>query len=171
ILEYNVIQDFFSRNILLNYISKRQNMAVAKQLLSSMITRGLVSDVYTYETIIARYCKLGNTNDILQKYIVDELQKRRLFDTTSFNTLISGYYTVWFKEEEKELMKMKIAQSICPDFVTYTTLVTHFIKKCSPNGVIALHDYVILKGVVPDQKTYDTIETPLLLEEGRKKKS
>ncbi|RYR62887.1 hypothetical protein Ahy_A04g020640 [Arachis hypogaea] len=93
ILEYNVIQDFFSRNILLNYISKRQNMAVAKQLLSSMITRGLVSDVYTYETIIARYCKLGNTNDILQKYIVDELQKRRLFDTTSFNTLISGYYT------------------------------------------------------------------------------
>ncbi|XLS79366.1 hypothetical protein HN51_063591 [Arachis hypogaea] len=89
----------------------------------------------------------------------------------TYNTLINLLCKCGCEEEAKELMKMMIVQGIRPDFVTYTTLVTHFIKTCSPNEVIALHDYMILKGVVPHQKTYDTIVAPLLLEEGRKKKS
>ncbi|KAL4345510.1 hypothetical protein HN51_063567 [Arachis hypogaea] len=89
----------------------------------------------------------------------------------TYNTLINLLCKCGCEEEANELMKMMIVQGIRPDFVTYTTLVTHFIKTCSPDEVIALHDYMILKGVVPHQKTYDTVVAPLLLEEGRKKKS
>lgn len=70
-------------------------------------------------------------------------------------------------EEAKELMKMMIMQGIRPDFITYTTLVIHFIRKCCPEEVIALHDCMILKGVVLDQKTFDAILSPLLSEEGK----
>ncbi|KAM1877975.1 hypothetical protein ACFX14_040017 [Malus domestica] len=58
-----------------------------------------------------------------------------------------------------------ISRSMVPDFVTYATLDTNLNKNCSPKEVVALHDYMVTKGVIPDRQTHKDIVCSYLLEE------
>ncbi|KAM2845931.1 hypothetical protein COP1_028316 [Malus domestica] len=65
-------------------------------------------------------------------------------------------------------MKVMISRVVIPDFITYTTLITNLSKNCSPEEVIALHDYMVIEGVIPDRQTYKDIVCPYLPEENSK---
>ena len=65
-------------------------------------------------------------------------------------------------QQAKEVMKNMIFEGVAPDFIMYTTLVTHTAKNCSTEEVIELHDYMMVKGVIPDSQTYNSVVSPLL---------
>ncbi|RXH93028.1 hypothetical protein DVH24_013604 [Malus domestica] len=104
-----------------------------------------------------------------------------LLDIITYNTMINGYFIsgmidqafvllrvmgeVWCIQQAGGLVKVMISRSMVPDFVTYATLDTNLNKNCSPKEVVALHDYMVTKGVIPDRQTHKDIVCSYLLEE------
>ncbi|KAM1469351.1 hypothetical protein ACFXTO_040540 [Malus domestica] len=157
---------------------KSKNLTAAKQLTGSMFVRGLLRDTVTYGTLIDGHCKEGSIGSAVQIY---EKLMLDLLDIITYNTMINRYFIsgmidqafvllremgeVWCIQQAGGLVKVMISRSMVPDFVTYATLDTNLNKNCSPKEVVALHGYMVTKGVIHDRQTHKDIVCSYLLEE------
>lgn len=67
-------------------------------------------------------------------------------------------------QQAEELMKLMVDRGPVPDCSTYSILITRVRKTCSADEILSLHDYMVLKGVILDGCTYESILKPLVQE-------
>nr|XP_029144963.1 pentatricopeptide repeat-containing protein At1g11710, mitochondrial isoform X2 [Arachis hypogaea]XP_029144964.1 pentatricopeptide repeat-containing protein At1g11710, mitochondrial isoform X2 [Arachis hypogaea]XP_029144965.1 pentatricopeptide repeat-containing protein At1g11710, mitochondrial isoform X2 [Arachis hypogaea] len=119
--------DVYTYGTMIDGYCKLGNTNDALQVFDWMINMDEKPNLTIYNSVINGLCKMASTD--AAEYIVDELRKRRLFDATTFNTLISGYCTAGQIDKVFNLtMEMK-SLGISVNRVTYNTLI-NLLCKC-----------------------------------------
>ncbi|KAI4370986.1 hypothetical protein MLD38_019270 [Melastoma candidum] len=147
-------------NTVLNGFCRAAKMVEAEALVNSLHEVGL-SDSITLNTLLNGYYLSGDVDKAL--CLVSEYGKLGIRgDIVTWNILINWLCKFGAHLIGKEMMMLMIERGLVPDARTYTMLITNFRKRCAPEEVIELHDYMVINGVVPDSKTYQAIVKPLL---------
>ncbi|MED6210959.1 hypothetical protein PIB30_069083 [Stylosanthes scabra] len=149
--------DVFTYGIVIDGYCKLGNTNDALQVFDWMIKMDEKPNLTIYNSVINGLCKMASTN--VAEDVVGELRKRRLFDATTFNTMISGYCTGGHIDKVFSLaMEMK-SLGISVNIVTYNTLINLLCKCGCEEEAKELIKMMIVQGIRPDFITYTTLVT------------
>ncbi|KAK7258017.1 hypothetical protein RIF29_32394 [Crotalaria pallida] len=152
-----LVPDVCTYGTVIDGYCKLGNTENALQVYEGMIKMGEKPNLTIYNSVINGLCKLASTD--VAKLLVEEFRERKLFDATTFNTLISGYcISGQIDEVINSTVEMK-RLGISMNRVTYNTLINLVCKYGYDEEAKELMKMMIMQGIRPDFITYTTLVT------------
>ncbi|WOL04932.1 pentatricopeptide repeat-containing protein [Canna indica] len=151
-------------NSIIHGFCRMELLDVALLVIEELRRTGMLLDVFTYNTMINGYLSNHRVDEAF--HICHDMQRVGIaVNEVTCNIFMDYLCRIGCFEQAKDLLRIMLDRLFIPDHITYTILITAFSKNCSANEVIELHDYMVIRGVSPDDFTYKTIVSILILAE------
>ncbi|XP_061345531.1 pentatricopeptide repeat-containing protein At1g11710, mitochondrial [Gastrolobium bilobum] len=152
-----LVPDVYTYGTVIDGYCKLGNTEKALVVYDGMIKMDEKPNLAIYNSFINGLCKMASTD--VAKLLVDELRKRKLFDATTFNTLISGYCISGQIDEVFSLTLEMKSLGISANKVTYNTLINLLCKYGCDEKAKELMKTMVMQRIRPDCITYTTLVT------------
>ncbi|XP_050382039.1 putative pentatricopeptide repeat-containing protein At2g01510 [Argentina anserina] len=131
------------------------SLSLGKQLHSSVIMLGFISNVFPASALLDMYAKCGSMKDALQTYTFEEMPKRNV---VCWNALISAYAQNGDGKGTLRSFEWMVRSGFSPDSVSFLSVLT----ACSHCGLVeeGLHYFNSLihnSNIVPKREHYTSI--------------
>ncbi|KAI3965085.1 hypothetical protein MKX01_014016 [Papaver californicum] len=133
--EANVSMDVVMCNVLIKALFLLGALEDASLIYKGMPGRGLVVNSITHCALIDGYCKAGRIDEALE--IFDAYRSSSYeFTDASYNCIILGLCANCMVDKAIEVFVELINKGVCPDQVTYRTLIKSIYKEKNGEGVL-----------------------------------
>ncbi|RZC83800.1 hypothetical protein C5167_046584 [Papaver somniferum] len=133
--EANISMDVVMCNVLIKALFLLGAVEDAYLIYKGMPERGLVSNSVTYCALIDGYCKAGRIDEALEIFDVYRSSSSD-FSDDSYNCMILGLCANCMVDMAIEVFVELINKVVCPDQVTYRTLIKSIHKERNGEGVL-----------------------------------
>lgn len=128
----------------------------ASNILNDAVTKGILPDIFSFNTLIDGYCKQSKLADAIE--ILNTMWDHDVVpDVITYNTILNGLCKLKTSDDVMETFKVMVEKGCVPNIITYNILIESLCKSRKLMKALELLEDIQNRGLIPDTVSCGTL--------------